>query len=246
MIEERKSIRLHKYIANCGYTSRRRAELLIQAGRVQLNGRVETSLGVTLNPVRDTVCVNGEELKPPPPLTVILNKPVGILTSTHDTHDRLTVMDILPRSLRHAGVLPAGRLDQNTEGLLILTNNGDLAHRITHPRYETEKEYVAIVLGHPTPEKLKRLESGVLLDGKKTSPSRIVSTQRQGNQSQVGLVLREGRKRQVRRMFQVIHHEVVSLRRARIGGLHLGALPTGEWRELSDDDIASLLSSSDR
>ena len=172
-MSERRKLRLHKFIANCGYTSRRRAELLIQAGRVELNGKVQTSLGVTIDPARDVVHVNGEKIELPAARTIALNKPRGILTSTHDTHDRLTVMDILPRRFSHDGVLPAGRLDQDTEGLLVLTNDGDLGHRITHPRYETEKEYEVHVSGHPTPGKLRRLESGVVIDGTKTAPARL-------------------------------------------------------------------------
>ncbi len=237
----KRKIRLHKFIANCGYTSRRRAELLIQAGRVELNGKVQTSLGVTLNPDKDVVHVNGEKLELPEALTIILNKPRGVLTSTHDTHDRLTVMDILPRRFSHDGVLPAGRLDRDTEGLLVLTNDGDLGHRITHPRYETEKEYEVHVSGRPAAEKLRQLESGVVIDGTKTAPARLASVQSRGQQTQLRLVIREGRKRQVRRMIQCIGHEVTYLQRVRIGGLELGDLPSGEWRELKEADIRTLL-----
>ena len=241
-----KRIRLHKYIANCGYTSRRRAELLIQAGRVELNGRLITSLGTTLDPRKDVVVVNGEKVRPPKPLTIMLNKPPGILTSTHDTHDRLTVMDILPRSLHIAGVLPAGRLDQDTEGLLVLTNDGDLGHRITHPRYETEKEYIAAVSGCPSDRNLRKLQTGVVIDGKKTSPARVVAEKPGTAESTIRVVLKEGRKRQIRRMFQVIGHTVLSLRRLRVGGLLLGDLPRGEWRELDTDNIEQLTGVSPR
>lgn len=237
----RRKIRLHKFIANCGYTSRRRAELLIQAGRVKLNGKVQTSLGVTLDPGKDVVHVNGERLELPEVRTVMLNKPRGILTSTHDTHDRLTVMDILPRRFQYDGVVPAGRLDQDTEGLLVLTNDGDLGHRITHPRYETEKEYEVLVSGTPTGEKLRRLEAGVVIDGVKTSPAGVVSVRQEGPQTRVRLVIREGRKRQVRRMFQCVGHEVQALKRIRVGGLMLGDLPPGEWRELEEADLRALL-----
>ena len=235
-----KRVRLHKYIANCGYTSRRRAELLIQVGRVDVNGRVTTSLGSTVNPEKDTVRVNGEEIHPPEPMTIMLNKPPGVLTSTHDTHDRLTVMDILPRSLRLTGVLPAGRLDQDTQGLLVLTNDGDLGHRITLPRYETEKEYVAVVSGRPSERDLKKLEAGVVIEGKKTAPARVKAESFRKSNSTIRVVIREGRKRQVRRMFEVIGHKVVTLCRHRVGGLRLGDLPTGEWRELSESEIGKL------
>jgi 23S rRNA pseudouridine2605 synthase len=233
-------MRLHKYIANCGYTSRRRAELLIQAGRVTVNGRAVTSLGATVRPGRDKVLLNGEEVAPPEPLTIVLNKPPGIITSTHDTHERLTVMDILPRRLRQLGILPAGRLDQDTEGLLVLTNDGDLGHRITHPRYETEKEYEALVDGRPTPKGIARLEKGIVLEGEMTSPARITLLGAEGGATRARVIIHEGKKRQVRRMFEAIGTKVIALRRIRIGGLRLGDLPTGEWRELSLGEIKAL------
>jgi len=234
-------VRLHKYIANCGYTSRRRAELLIQAGRVQVNGKVVTSLGTTIEPGKDRVLLNGEEVLPSKPVTIILNKPAGIITSTHDTHERLTVMDILPRRLRSLGVLPAGRLDLDTEGLLVLSNDGDLGHRITHPRYETEKEYDALVSGRPAPTALGQIEKGVRIDGEMTAPARIESVTPAGGSTRVRIVIREGRKRQVRRMFEAIGSDVLELKRVRIGGLRLGDLPTGEWRELGEEEVRDLL-----
>jgi pseudouridine synthase len=233
-------MRLHKFIANCGYTSRRRAELLIQAGRVTVNGKVLTSLGTTIDPRQDTVAVNGDELSLPTPLTVMLNKPAGLITSTHDTHERLTVMDILPRRLRDQGVLPAGRLDQDTEGLLLLTNDGDLAHRITHPRYETEKEYDALVCGAPSASSLRKIETGVRIEGELTAPARVLSALTEGDNTRVSLVIHEGKKRQVRRMFETVGHRVLHLRRVRIAGLSLGDLPVGEWRELDPKDLAAL------
>lgn len=224
----------------------------MQAGRVAVNGRVQRSLGSTIDPERDKVTVNGEEISLPQPLTILFNKPPGVITSTHDTHERLTVMDLLPRSLKLRGVLPVGRLDQDTEGLLVLTNDGDLAHRITHPRYETEKEYDALVLGTPSSGGLKRIEAGMSLDGEKTSPSRILSVDRprledfpEGHEGEpctrVRIVIHEGKKRQVRRMFEAIGNKVIRLRRLRIGGLSLGSLPEGQWRELGPDELKLLL-----
>lgn len=238
-------MRLHKFIANCGYTSRRRAELLIQAGRVTVNGKVVRGLGAKVRPDRDSVAINGETISLPAPLTIALNKPAGIITSTHDTHERLTVMDLLPRTVQQLGVVPAGRLDQDTEGLLVLTNDGDLGHRITHPRYETEKEYEAVVRGQPSQRALKRLEGGVLLEGERTAPARIAQVEASGGLTTVHIVIREGKKRQVRRMFAAIGHEVVHLSRRRIGRLHLGDLPLGEWRELSSEEIADLVGGPD-
>jgi 23S rRNA pseudouridine2605 synthase len=234
-------MRLHKYIANCGYTSRRRAELLIQAGRVQVNNKVLTSLGTTIDPARDTILVNGEEIRPPEPLTIVFNKPAGVITSTHDTHERLTVMDVLPRSLRDRGVLPVGRLDQDTQGLLILTNVGDLSHRITHPSFELEKEYEAVVPGLPSQEGVRRLETGLRIDGEMTAPARVASVSPEGSSSRIRLVIHEGRKRQVRRMLEAIGHPVISLRRVRVGGLRLGDLPEGQWRELDAGEVDQLV-----
>jgi len=234
-------VRLHKYIANCGYTARRRAELLIQAGRVEVNGKLVTSLGTTVNPAKDEVVMNGEVVLPPKAMTIMLNKPAEIITSTHDTHERLTVMDLLPRRLQNEGILPAGRLDLDTEGLLILTNNGDLSHRITHPRYETEKEYDALVAGLPTSSGLRRLETGIRLEGQMTSPARIESVKPERKSTRVRVVIREGKKRQVRRMFESIGNKVIHLKRVRIGSLLLGNLPVGEWRELAEKEIEKLM-----
>ena len=217
-----------------------------------VNGRVQRSLGTTIDPEEDKVTVNGEEISLPAPLTILFNKPPGVITSTHDTHERLTVMDLLPRSLRLRGVLPVGRLDQDTQGLLVLTNDGDLAHRITHPRYETEKEYEALVLGTPSQGGLRRIEAGMILDGEKTSPARILSVSSPPPEGlppehvnepcrMVRLVIHEGKKRQVRRMFEVIGNKVIRLRRLRIGGLSIGNLPEGQWREVGPDELKLLL-----
>ena len=236
-------MRLHKFIANCGYVSRRRAELLIQAGRVSVNGRVVSELGTTVRPSKDVVAINGESIRLPEPCTVMLNKPAGLITSTHDTHERLTVMDYLPGSLVDRGLLPAGRLDQDTEGLLVITNLGDLNHRITHPRYETEKEYVASIERLPTKADLGRLEKGVILDGERTAPARVDGVETGTGPVQIHIVIRQGRKRQVRRMFRAIGHEVLHLNRVRIGQLTLGDLPVGKWQELTEEEIERLTAS---
>lgn len=233
-------VRLHKFIANCGYTSRRRAELLIQAGRVTVNGKVVKSLGTTIDPARDKVAVNGEQISLPRPLTIMFHKPAGIITSTHDTHERLTVMDYLPKSLRDRGVLPVGRLDRDTEGLLILTNDGDLAHAIAHPSHETEKEYEALVSAVPDAGAIAALESGVRIDGRLTAPARVLEVARVPGGARVRIVIHEGKKRQVRRMFEAVGQEVLRLKRVRIAGVRLGDLPPGEWRELSPEEVRAL------
>ncbi|MEM7234383.1 MAG: pseudouridine synthase [Planctomycetota bacterium] len=233
--------RLHKYIANCGYTSRRHAELLITAGRVEVNGRIVSELGVSVRADKDVVAINGEEIRPPEATTILFNKPAGLITSTHDTHERLTVMDYLPKSLVDRGILPAGRLDQETEGLLIVTNVGDLNHRITHPRYGTEKEYVATVANRPDRRAISRLENGVVIEGGKTAPAQVPKIDKaERGRTKVHLILQEGRKRQVRRMLQAVGHPVVHLERIRIGNLTLGDLPRAEWRLLGSEDLQAL------
>ena len=232
-------MRLHRYIANCGQISRRRAELLVQAGRVHVNGKLLSSLGTSVKP-GDVVTVNGEIARLPEPLTIAFHKPGGIITSTHDTHDRLTVTDLLSTSLRQHGVLPVGRLDQDTEGLLLLTNLGDLNHCVTHPSFELDKEYRAVVAGRPTRASLERLEAGIRIAGQRTAPASIAAVEPRGKRTAVTLVIHEGRKRQVRRMFLAIGHEVLELCRLRVGGVQLADLPRGEWRELGDDEAESL------
>ncbi|MEM7263396.1 MAG: pseudouridine synthase [Planctomycetota bacterium] len=235
--------RLHKYIASCGYCSRRKAELLLQAGLVTVDGRKVEDLGFKIDPERSTVEINGEAIAPPGPLTVILNKPEGFITSTHDTHERLTVMDLLPKSVVDRGVLPAGRLDFETEGLLVFTNDGNLQHRITHPRYTCPKVYRATLDREPTDRELEKLRKGVFLEevGKKTAEAEVEMVTAPGERPPICQVrISEGMKRQVRRMFETVRIRVVHLERRSIGGVELGELPRGGWRALTDEEIESL------
>ena len=234
-------MRLHKYIANCGYTSRRRAELLIHAGRVKVNGTIVTEMGFDMDPEKDRVSINDDRVTPPERLTIILHKLPGYISSTHDTHDRLTVMDLLPRRMREIGVMPVGRLDQDTTGLLVLTNDGTLNHRITHPSFEIEKEYVAEVEGSPSREALHRIEEGILLEGEKTAPAKVFDIQPLGGRTRLHVVISEGRKRQIKKMFDALGHPVISLGRVRIGDLKLGNLPPGQWRKLHPGEIEAVL-----
>lgn len=236
--------RLHKYIANCGYCSRRRAELLIDRGLVQVNGEVVTGTGIVIDPTNDKVTINNEKILPPEPLTIALNKPRGYLTSTLDTHDRLTVMDLLPKKLVDSGLLPAGRLDFETEGLLILTNDGDLQHRVTHPRFQCVKEYRVTINRPLTDNDKRRLTRGIYLRefGKKTSEA-VVDQERKNRDGTASCHIRigEGMKRQVRRMFKALGCEVTHLERVAIGTYKLGQIPRGEWRRLRPDDLAALV-----
>jgi 23S rRNA pseudouridine2605 synthase len=234
-------VRLHKYIANCGYTSRRRAELLIQAGRVRVNGSMVTEMGFSVNAGTDKVTINGDRITPPERLTIMLHKLPGFISSTHDTHERLTVMDLLPRRMREIGVMPVGRLDLDTTGLLILSNDGDLNHRITHPSYEIEKEYVAEVEGAPRPEAIHRLQSGIPIEGEMTAPARVFDIQTQAGRTRLHVVISEGRKRQIKKMFDAVGHPVLSLARIRVGGLLLGKLHPGDWRKLHPGEVEAIL-----
>jgi len=236
----KKQMRLHKYISNCGYCSRRHAEILITAGLVRVNGTTFSELGTKINLEKDQVHINDELIIPPEPLTIMLNKPPNFITSTHDTHERLTVMDLLPRPVRHQGVIPVGRLDLDTLGLLLMTNNGDLQHIITHPRYECPKEYFVKITGRLSQQNRRRLESGIVLDDGPAQPARIIESKDNKRLTNIRIELKEGKKREIKRMFKAVGHEVIFLKRIRIGPLSLGDLPEGKWRELSEAEIENL------
>lgn len=233
--------RLQKYIANCGYCSRRKAELLITHGLVHVNGVPVRELGHKIAPDTDRVVINGETIAPPPRVTVALNKPAGFITSTHDTHERLTVMDLLPRTLVIQGLRPVGRLDLETEGLLLLTNDGDLLHRITHPRYSCSKEYVALLSREPKPQELEKMRGGVYLKevGKQTQPAQI-DIERTDDGVRARVIIEEGMKRQVRRTFEVVGIDVLHLERTRIGPVTLSDLPRGSHRTVAPAELEAL------
>lgn len=237
--EADRPVRLQKYVASCGWCSRRHAELLIQAGLVLVNG-APAELGSSVKTGEDVVTINGDVVEPQPVHVLALHKPSGFITATNDTHERLTVIDLLPRALVHAGVLPVGRLDLDTSGLLVLTNDGDLAHRIAHPSFSCSKTYVAVVEGALEERAAERLSRGVDLDDGKTQPARVRILGHGHGWTRLELVLTEGRKRQVRRMCEAVGHPVRVLVRVGIADVALGELPVGAWRELSPDEIASL------
>ena len=239
--------RLQKYLARCGHGSRRRAELLIEKGLVYVNGEV-ADLGVSIIPGKDEVVLHGEKVQPPKNLTIMFHKTAGTITSTHDTHSRLTVMDMLPKRVVDAGVLPAGRLDLETEGMLIFTNDGDLLHRITHPRYRCRKEYFVVLSRAPSERVLETLRRGVFLPdvGKETSPAQITRLRRRKDgTASLHIVIHEGMKRQIRRMFSGQGLEVTYLKRISIGKLNLDDLAPGKYRTLRDRDLDLLLKSDD-
>ncbi|MGH9119847.1 MAG: pseudouridine synthase [Acidimicrobiales bacterium] len=226
-------IRLQKVLAQAGWGSRRAGEELIAAGRVRVNGRVAV-LGRRIDPDHDRVEVDGVPLTVRPGrVYYLLNKPTGVVTTASDTHARPTVFGLVPTQPR---VFSVGRLDQDTEGLLLLTNHGELAHRLTHPSFGVEKEYVAEVEGSPSRGALRRLREGVVLEDGPTAPAKVSLAA----PNLLRLVIHEGRKRQVRRMCEAVGHPVLRLVRTRIGPITDHRLRPGEWRDLDPDEVRAL------
>jgi 23S rRNA pseudouridine2605 synthase len=228
-------VRLQKLLARAGVASRRAAEELIREGRVRVNGKTVTTLGTTVDPDDDVVSVDGSRIETEPPVWIALNKPAGYVTTRKDPRGRRTVYDLLPRE--HRRLLHVGRLDTGSEGLLLLTNDGDGAHRLLHPRFGVERTYTADVEGLVGAEVRERLIEGVhLSDGiARASAARILAGPRQGI-GRLSLTLREGRNREVRRMLDAVGHPVIRLRRVAYGPVRLGRLARGAWRPLMEDE----------
>ena len=224
-------MRLNAYLARAGVTSRRGADALIKAGRVRVNGR-PGQLNTVVEPA-DTVELDGRPLAPQRLAYVLLHKPAGVVTTARDPHGRPTVVELVPPVPR---VVPVGRLDADTTGALLLTNDGPLAHRLAHPRYEVEKVYEAEVEGDPGEDALRRLRDGVELEDGRTAPARA----RRLGRGRVELALHEGRKHQVKRMLEAVGHPVVRLHRSRYAGLTVAGLGPGESRVLTGPEVESL------
>jgi len=236
--------RLQKFLARAGVASRRHAEELIAAGLVTVNGAVVREQGVRVRPGVDEVRVRGQRIaaRADDHLYLMMNKPVNTMTTTDDPEGRRTVLDLLPTAWASRRVYPVGRLDWESEGLLLLTDDGALTLRLTHPRYALPKEYLALVEGWPAHEALKRMERGLLLEGEtRPTASALVRPLRVENDTTwVSVEIHEGRNRQVRRMFDAIGYPTLRLRRVRLGPLSLGGLEPGECRELRPDELAAL------
>lgn len=229
--------RLQRTLARAGLSSRRGSEELIKAGRVEVNGR-PASLGDKVDPEQDEVRVDGVRVSVDPGLRyVALHKPKGVTTTMRDRHAERDLRDYLPEGPR---VFPVGRLDRDTEGLLLLTNDGDLAHRLAHPRHGVEKEYLAEVDGSPTPARIGRLRRGVELDDGIAKAVDARSVGRAGGRFAVRVVMTEGRKREVRRMLEAVGLPVRRLIRTRVGPVRLGRMKAGELRDLSHDEVRDL------
>ncbi|MCL2204117.1 MAG: rRNA pseudouridine synthase [Defluviitaleaceae bacterium] len=223
--------RLQKLLT--GICSRRKAEEYIAAGRVRVNG-VVAATGARADPARDTICLDGKPvLAQPALLYIMLHKPECVVTTAHDPQNRKTVLDLLPPGNR---CFPVGRLDYMTSGLLLLTTDGDFAHRLTHPGHQVKKDYLARISGQPGEAALAAFRTGLFIDGRRTAPCEIALIKKAPN-SVVRITLHEGRNRQVRKMCEAIGHPVLSLKRTAIGTLKLGDLPKGQWRHLTPQEI---------
>lgn len=236
--------RLQKLLAQAGIASRRHAEEMILAGRVRVNGKVVQELGAQADPEQDAILVDNHPIIVESKAYYVLNKPRGYISDRDDTAENKTALDLVPDGRR---LFAAGRLDLMSEGLLLLTNDGELANRLTHPRYEHEKEYLALVFGSPDDKAMERLERGILYDGqwmRADSAERAGKSQAFGeagrDETWLRIILHEGKKRQIRHMCAALGHPVKRLIRVRIGPLKLGNLKIGEWRKLTREEVEQL------
>jgi 23S rRNA pseudouridine2605 synthase len=240
--------RLQKILARAGYGSRRSSETLITSGRVRVNGAEVRELGTQADPDVDRIEVDGAAISlSAEHVYLAMHKPAGFVTTASDPQRRKTVMELLPQDLP-PHVLPVGRLDRDTEGLLIFTNDGEFAHRLAHPRYQIEKEYLALVDGRPSERTLRQLASGIVIDGQETAPATVelssppAGYEARPQHSWVRIVIHEGRKRQVRRMMGAMGHQVRTLVRVRIGEVQIGRLAEGKTRRLTRTEVQALRS----
>ena len=232
--------RLQKIISNSGLISRRKADLLIKQGRVTLNGR-QAYIGEKADPSSDHILVDGKDL--PKKLNhkvFLLNKPLGVISTCQDNHGRKTILNLIPTNL-HRGIHPIGRLDSDSRGAILLTNNGELTLRLTHPKYSHTKTYLVWISGQPSQSILNRWRKGIYLDGKITMPANIEVIKRINYKTLLKVIIKEGRNRQIRRIAKLIGHPVQDLQRIAISNIKLNGLPEGKWRELNINEWISIL-----
>lgn len=233
-------IRLQKYLADRGIASRRKCEELIELGRVSVDGVVVTEMGFKLNG-DEKVYVNNKLVQEAETLEyVLLNKPEGYITSSHDQFERPTVLDIVTDTENR--LFPVGRLDYDTSGLLLLTNDGDLTFKLTHPKHNVDKTYIARVVGIPTKDEIAQMEDGLIIDGYKLAPCTCVIVNSSENEASLKITIIEGKNRQVRKMCEHIGHRCIALKRIATGELELGDLKKGEYRRLTNGEVEYLKS----
>ena len=233
-------VRLQKHLAECGVASRRKAEELIEMGKVKVNGHVAT-IGTKVDPKRDKITVRGKTvIANTTKMYIMLHKPRGFVTTANDEKGRKCVTDLVKDA--PVRLFPVGRLDMNSEGLLLMTNDGEFANRLTHPSYHVNKTYRVTVKGDVVDEKLIELKEGIVLDGEKTLPCDCFVAERKADRTVLIFIIQEGRNRQIRRMCEAVNLEVLRLKRTEIAGVKLGMLPRGSWRPLNEREMRRLTS----
>lgn len=234
-------MRLQKYLALCGVASRRACEEIMIAGRVTVNGTVADQLGIKVTD-SDEVKVDGKVVKQSnKKIYIMVNKPVGVVTTMDDKHGRPTVANLYENEIRER-IYPVGRLDMDSEGLLIMTNDGELTYALTHPRHIVDKTYHVTIGGHISDRDLQKLRKGVVIDGRKTAEASVNEIGGDANTTVLEFIIHEGRNRQIRKMLEAVNKKVLVLRRVKIGNLQLGHIPEGRWRYLSPAEIKYLKS----
>ena len=232
-------MRINKYLALCGVASRRKCEQLILDGKVTVNGKILTDLAYKVNVKTDKVCVDDNEVNLPTNYVYYkLNKPKGYICTASDDRNRKTIYELVKSPVR---LFSIGRLDYNTEGLIILTNDGDLAQKISHPSHETEKEYIVKIEGDIKESELAVLRAGVVENGKRMPKAKVELLETKDNTSRLSVIIHEGQNRQIRRMFECIGKTIILLKRVRIGNIKLGGLKRGEYKKLSNFELFYLL-----
>ena len=233
-------IRLQKYIADCGVTSRRKAEELIKQGKIQVNGKIVTELGTKVNPQKDIVTYNNKQIKNEQKYVyILLNKPIGYVTTVKDQFERQSVLDLVKVKER---IVPVGRLDMYTSGALILSNDGNFVYQVTHPKHEIDKTYTVTIKGIVKNEEVEKLRKGVKIEDyiTKEAKVKILKTDKEKKQSRLEITIHEGKNRQVRKMCEAIGHKVLALHRSKIAGIGVKDLSLGKWRYLSKEEVNML------
>ena len=231
-------MRLQKFLADCGVASRRKSEELISSGRVKVNGKTVTKMGFKVEPETDSVCVDGKNIAlERHKVYILLNKPKGYVTTVREQFNRKKVVDLINVPYR---IFPVGRLDYNTSGFLILTNDGELTYKLTHPKFEVPKVYVAKIRGIPSRDKLNSFESGLKVENYVTAPAKIRVLKKLGKDCLVEITIQEGKNHQIRKMWDAIGHPVLELERIKMGKINIGDLEVGNWRYLTEQEVKYL------